>query len=258
MWWRCWSPPWHLTGTVVLVLWTALANLGDSHGVYFDQWIICNHAAVAFWQQHVYLNFIDPDEYLATENKMTVPQMIKTCFGEGADMYRFLIYNVAVGSGMNTIAHVTCLFATVSDNILTTCCVDLLPLLHRPFSSQCEGCVYSERRTIGERDLWLKPNVTDPLKRYTRMHIPEGRGSKIFMNPNYALTLYNHFANMEPNAIVTCVVGAVCWESRLSRPTTTGKWMDGVPTWPIWCICFGIVHMLSTKRILATRPRGGM
>lgn len=39
------------------------------------------------------------------------------------------------------------------------------------------------------------------------MHIPEGRGSKIFMNPNYALTLYNHFANMEPNAIVTCVLG---------------------------------------------------
>lgn len=78
------------------MLWTALANLGDSHGVYFDQWIICNHAAVAFWQQHVYLNFIDPDEYLATENKMTVPQMIKTCFGEGADMYRFLIYNIAV------------------------------------------------------------------------------------------------------------------------------------------------------------------
>lgn len=80
----------------MLVLWTALANLGDSHGVYFDQWIICNHATVAFWQQHVYLNFIDPDEYLATENKMTVPQMIKTCFGEGADMYRFLIYNIAV------------------------------------------------------------------------------------------------------------------------------------------------------------------
>ncbi len=84
------------TGSVVLVQWTALANLGDSHGHYFDQWIICNHAAVAFWQQHVYLNFLDPDEYLATETKMTVPQMIKACFGEGADMYRFLIYNIAV------------------------------------------------------------------------------------------------------------------------------------------------------------------
>lgn len=47
--------------------------------------------------------------------------------------------------------------------------------------------------------------MTDPLKRYTKMHIPDGRGSKIFMNPNYALTLYNHFANMEPTAIVTYV-----------------------------------------------------
>lgn len=70
---------------------------------------------------------------------------------------------------------------------------------------QCEGCVYSERRTIGERDLWLKPNVTDPLKRYKKMHIPEGRGSKIFMNPNFAVTLYNHYANMEPNAVVRYV-----------------------------------------------------
>lgn len=76
---------------------------------------------------------------------------------------------------------------------------------------QCEDCKYSSQRNHphAERDMWLAPETDDPLKHYRKMNIPAGRGSKIFMNPNGAATLYNHWADMAEGTVTrwACLKG---------------------------------------------------